>query len=135
VIGLLAETLSGVIRDIGDRSCLVGHMGGVNFVVLCTPLNVERIGKTIIESFQRRTAPLHITRDLTASEEPGSVPPSVGLALVGITASTPPLPNFAGLAGRTARYKRVARSAGGNAFVLDGQLIAGRVVSFPQQVG
>jgi hypothetical protein len=56
------------------------------------------------------------------------------LALVGITASTPPLPNLAGLAGRTARYKRVARSAGGNAFVLDGQLIAGRILTFPQQV-
>ena len=135
VIGLLAETLSGVVADTGDRSCLVGHMGGVNFIVLCTPMNVERLGRTIIESFQRRTAPLHITRDLTASDERGSVPPSVGLALVGITASTPPLPNLAGLAGRTARYKRVARSAGGNAFVLDGQLIAGRILTFPQQVG
>src|SRR5271166_2605350 len=134
VIALLAETLSTVVAESNDRQATVGHLGGVNFLAVCDPANVERLGRAIIEAFGRRAAPLHVARDLTASDERGAVPPSVGLALVGITASTPPLPNLAGLAGRTARYKRVARSAGGNAFVLDGQLIAGRILSFPQQV-
>jgi EAL domain-containing protein (putative c-di-GMP-specific phosphodiesterase class I)/GGDEF domain-containing protein len=135
VIALLAETLSTVIADSADRHATVGHLGGVNFLALCEPANVEAIGRAIIDSFQRRTAPLHVTRDFASVEHGNVPPPSVGLALVAITATTPPLPNLASLAGRTARYKRVARAAGGNAFVLDGQLIAGRVLSFPQQVG
>jgi diguanylate cyclase (GGDEF)-like protein len=135
VIALLAETLSTVIADSADRHATVGHLGGVNFLALCEPANVEALGRAIIDSFQRRTAPLHVTRDFASVEHGNVPPPSVGLALVAITATTPPLPNLASLAGRTARYKRVARAAGGNAFVLDGQLIAGRVLSFPQQVG
>ena len=136
VIAILADTLNTIINESEDRHAVVGHLGGVNFLVLCSPDNLERIGRTIIEHFQRRMAPLHVGRDFAIVDERGSVPTShVGLSLVGITATVPPLPNLSGLAGRTARYKRVARAAGGNAFVLDGQLIAGRVLSFPQQVG
>ncbi|MBV8222297.1 MAG: EAL and GGDEF domain-containing protein [Candidatus Eremiobacteraeota bacterium] len=135
VIALLAETLSTVVAESNDRQATVGHLGGVNFLALCEPGDVERLGRRIIESFARRTAPLHVTRDISAVEHGSSVPPSVGLSLVGITCTSPPLPNLASLAGRTARYKRVARAAGGNAFVIDGQLVAGRVLSFPQQVG
>jgi diguanylate cyclase (GGDEF)-like protein len=135
VIALLAETLSTVVSESNDRQATVGHLGGVNFLALCDPVKVERLGRTIIEAFGRRAAPLHVARDLASVEHGNAVPPSVGLVLVGITAASPPLPNLASLQGRTARYKRVARAAGGNAFVLDGQLIAGRVLSFPQQVG
>ncbi|HME80540.1 MAG TPA: GGDEF domain-containing protein [Candidatus Eremiobacteraceae bacterium] len=135
VIALLAETLSTVVAESNDRQATVGHLGGVNFLAVCDPANVERLGRAIIEAFGRRAAPLHVARDLASVEHGNAVPPSIGLALVGITATSPPLPNLASLQGRTARYKRVARAAGGNAFVLDGQLIAGRVVSFPQEVG
>ena len=134
VIGLLAETLATVTADLGDRQALVGHLGGVNFLVLCSPEQVERLGRAVIDDFAHRIAPLHIGRDLAVVEDQGAVPPHVGLSLVGITATQPPLPNLAGLAGRTARYKRVARAAGSNAFVLDGQLILGRLLRFPQQV-
>ena len=135
VIALLAETLNTVVAESNDRNATVGHLGGVNFLALCGPDNVERLGRRIIESFSRRTAPLHVARDNIASVEHGNVAaPSVGLSLVGISATSPPLPNLASLAGRTARYKRVARAAGGNAFVLDGQLVLGKVLSFPQQL-
>ena len=135
VIGLLAGSLAKVTADLGDRQSLVGHLGGVNFLVLCTPEQVERLGRAVIDDFGRRIGPLHIGRDLAVVEDPGQVPAHVGLSLVGIRATEPPLPNLAGLAGRTARYKRVARAAGSNAFVLDGQLVLGRLLRFPQQVG
>jgi diguanylate cyclase (GGDEF)-like protein len=134
VIALLAETLSTVVAESNDRNATVGHLGGVNFLALCDPDNVERLGRRIIESFIRRTAPLHVRRDIASVEDGNATPPSVGLSLVGISATSPPLPNLASLAGRTARYKRVARAAGGNAFVLDGQLVLGKVLSFPQQL-
>jgi EAL domain-containing protein (putative c-di-GMP-specific phosphodiesterase class I)/GGDEF domain-containing protein len=135
VIALLAETLSSVVGESDDRQALVGHLGGVNFAILCAPDKVERLGRKILESFARRTAPLHVGRDIGPAGDLSTVPPSVGLSVVGITAMQSPLPNLAGLAGKTARYKRIARAAGGNAFVLDGQLLVGRLIGFPQEAG
>ncbi len=133
VIAMLARTLSIVVGESDDRQALVGHLGGVNFAILCAPDKVEWLGRKILDSFAKQTAPLG--RDIGPAGDFSTVPPGVGLSVVGITALQSPLPNLAGLAGKTARYKRIARAAGGNAFVLDGQLLVGRLIGFPQEAG
>jgi diguanylate cyclase (GGDEF)-like protein len=125
VIALLADVLVGAARDEDGAQAMVGHLGGVNFLVLCNAPAAERIGRSAIERFERRSAALHVSRDTPSIGDARASLPQVTLTIAGITATQVPLPTFAGLATRATRYKRMARSAGSSAFVLDGRLVAG----------
>jgi diguanylate cyclase (GGDEF)-like protein len=123
VIALLADVLVVAAREEDGPQAMVGHLGGVNFLVLCTAGAAERIGRLALERFERRSAALHVARETTSLADARS--PQVTLTIAGLTATQLPLPNFAGLAGRATRYKRMARSAATSAFVLDGRVLIG----------
>lgn len=127
VIKALAECLVTVTREMEGPQGLVGHLGGVNFVVLCTEKMVEAMGVSILERFERRAAALHISREVSLlGADVRSTPPEIELAIAGVTAShAQGTSNGSGLAARAAQYKRMARTLRGNAFVLDGRVIVG----------
>jgi GGDEF domain-containing protein len=127
VIKALAECLVTVTKEMEGPQGLVGHLGGVNFVVLCTEKMVEPMGVAILERFERRAAALHISREVSLlGADVRSTPPEIELAIAGVTAShAQGSPTGSGLAARAAQYKRMARTLRGNAFVLDGRVIVG----------
>ena len=116
-------------RDLDGGQTFVGHIGGVNFVALCSEEYVDVIGRSVLEQFGRRIAALHVSRDLAVfGDEPaGAGPTEVTLALVGITANSTTAPSYASLAGRAQRYKRMGRGVAQDSFVLDGRIIVGNV--------
>lgn len=124
VIALLADVLVSTARDEDGPQAMVGHLGGVNFLVLCNAHSAEVIGRAAMERFDRRAAALHVSRETPALGDARSSP-QVTLSIAGITATQPPLSTFASLAARATRYKRLARSSGRSAFVLDGRLVTG----------
>ena len=124
VIKALAECLVTVTKEIEGPQGLVGHLGGVNFVAICSEKAVETMGLTIVERFERRAAALHISREVSLlGADVRSTTPEIELAIAGITSAS--VQGSSGLAARAAQYKRMARSMRGNAFVLDGRVIAG----------
>jgi diguanylate cyclase (GGDEF)-like protein len=127
VVRALADCLVVAGREL-DAQSFVGHIGGVNFVVLCTEELIDAIGRAVLEQFNRRIAAFHVSRDLAVlGDEPAIGPNEVTLALVGITANSTTAPSYAGLAGRAQRYKRVGRGVAQDSFVLDGRIIIGNV--------
>jgi diguanylate cyclase (GGDEF)-like protein len=126
VIKALAECLVTVTKEIEGPQGLVGHLGGVNFVAICSEKAVETMGLTILERFERRAAALHISREVSLlGAEVRSSPPEIELAIAGVTATHAQASSSGGLAARAAQYKRMARSLRGNAFILDGRVVAG----------
>jgi GGDEF domain-containing protein len=53
VIKWLAEVLSGIKKDIGTSHDFLGHIGGDDFVIICSPERVHAICNKIIEEFDR----------------------------------------------------------------------------------
>jgi GGDEF domain-containing protein len=128
VIRTLADCLVQAGRDLDGPQSFVGHIGGVNFVALCSEEHVDAVGRAVLDQFGRRIAALHVSRDLAVlSDEPVAGPTEVTLALVGITANSTTAPSYAGLAGRAQRYKRMGRGVAQDSFVLDGRVLVGSV--------
>jgi diguanylate cyclase (GGDEF)-like protein len=129
VIRALADCLVQAGRDLDGGQSFVGHIGGVNFVALCSEEHVDEIGRSVLDQFGRRIAALHVSRDhaVFGDEPTAGGPTEVTLALVGITANSTTAPSYASLAGRAQRYKRMGRGVAQDSFVLDGRVIVGNV--------
>jgi diguanylate cyclase (GGDEF)-like protein len=125
IINLLAETLTATARALDPSGALVGHLGGVNFIVLCSNAKVEPIALAIISEFERKVAQLHVSRDLPLIDLPTGTrnDPQVTLTVVGLRSSVTPLPSYAAVASNVSRYKKAARALHTSSFVLDGTLI------------
>lgn len=136
VINALAETMTAVARSLDSHSALVGHLGGVNFVVLCTEDRVEPLGLALLNEFERRVAGLHVSRDLPLLEGIEARPPadSITLSVVALRSSRSPMPSYAAASSTVARYKRSARNLRRNCFVLDGAVITPHEV-LPRRIG
>jgi len=63
VINILAETMGSTTRSIDGPNAVVSHLGGVNFMVLCSESKLEELGVTLMVEFERRVASLHVSRD------------------------------------------------------------------------
>jgi hypothetical protein len=101
-------------------------LGGVNFVVICSEKAAEAVGLSILERFERRTAALHIQREVSLlGADVRSGPPEIELSIAGVTASH--APPSSGVGAKAAQYKRMARTMSGSAFVLDGRVVGGRI--------
>jgi diguanylate cyclase (GGDEF)-like protein len=125
VLNLLAETLNMTAKAHDSQQALVGHLGGVNFVMLCPENKAERIAGAIITEFERKVASLHVSRDLPLLNPPGGLrpDPEVTLTVVGLCSSRTPLPSYSAVASTVARLKRTARNLRGSSFILDGNLL------------
>lgn len=124
VIKTLAEVLVTVTKEIEGPQGLVGHLGGVNFVVICSEKAVEAMGLAILERFARRTAALHISREVSLlGADVRSTQPEIELAIAGVTKTHAAASSSGGIGARAAQYKRMARTMRGSAFVLDGRAV------------
>ncbi len=125
VINILAETLGSTARSIDGPHAVVGHLGGVNFMVLCRESKLEELGVTLMVQFERRVASLHVSRDAShdSPEQAELVPPEVTLTLVGLSSSRSPMPSYASVSTGVARQKRTVRNLRSSSFVLDGLIV------------
>jgi len=136
IINVLAETLTTSAKAIEGSNALVGHLGGVNFIILSSESRAEQLADAIIHEFERKVAALHVSRDLplidvgsgTRSEAP------VTLTIVGLRSSRTPLPSYAAVSSNVSRYKRAARTLHTSSFVLDGTLIRPNEL-IPRRIG
>ncbi len=136
VINVLAETLTTTAKTLDASGALVGHLGGVNFVVLSSEGKVELIASTIISEFERKVASLHVSRELPLLDASGAgrADGEVTLTVVGLCSSRTPLPSYAAVASNVSRYKRAARTLRSSSFILDGNLIKpGELI--PRRIG
>lgn len=125
VINVLAETLTATARAFDSQQSLVGHLGGVNFVVLCSESKVDQIGQALMSEFDRKVAALHVTRELpllgsAASHRPD---PEVMLTVVGLCSSRSSLPSLSAVAATVSRQRRTTRSLRSSSFILDGTFV------------
>ncbi len=125
VINSLAETLTATAKAVDGSHSLVGHLGGVNFMLFCSESKVEALATTIIAEFERKVASLHVTRELPLLESADVRHPDseVTLTVVGLCSSRTPMPSYAAVASNVSRYKRTARNLRSSSFILDGNLI------------
>lgn len=136
VINALAETMTSVARSVDGQSSVVGHLGGVNFIVLCSEGRVEQMGLTMIAEFERRVAALHVSRELPMLDAVDVRRPNneITLSVVGLSSSRSSLPSYSVITSTIARYKRTARNLRSSAFVLDGSMLTPREV-LPRRIG
>jgi len=136
VINVLAETLTTTAKAFDASGTLVGHLGGVNFVVLSSEGKIEPIATTIISEFERKVAALHVSRELPLLDSGGTGRPDaeVTLTVVGLRSSRTPLPSYAAVASNVSRHKRAARTLRSSSIILDGNLIKpGELI--PRRIG
>ncbi|HXW76730.1 MAG TPA: GGDEF domain-containing protein [Candidatus Eremiobacteraceae bacterium] len=133
VIKALAECLATVTKEIEGPQGLVGHLGGVNFVVLCSEKAAEPLGLSVLERFERRAAQLHISREVSLlGADVRSVPPEIELSIAGVTSTHAQSSPSGGFGAKAAQYKRTARTMRGSAFVLDGRVVSSQTAAFRQ---
>jgi len=136
VINALAETMTSVARLSDSQGAVVGHLGGVNFIVLCSENRVEPLGLALIAEFERRVAGLHVSRELPLLESADVRRPDaeITLSVVGLSSSQSPATSYSVISSTVARYKRAARNLRSSSFVLDGTVISPREV-MPRRIG
>jgi diguanylate cyclase (GGDEF)-like protein len=64
VIGLLASTLKQVGAEAGTPQPFIGHVGGDDFVIICTPEQVEPLCEDAVERFDAAVVALHEPEDV-----------------------------------------------------------------------
>jgi PleD family two-component response regulator len=64
VITLLATALKSAAVDAGAVSAFIGHVGGDDFVVICSPDDVERLANRCLELFDQGVRGLHDPEDV-----------------------------------------------------------------------
>ncbi len=136
VINALAETMTSVARLSDSQGAVVGHLGGVNFIVLCNENRVEPLGLALIAEFERRVAGLHVSRELPLLETADVRRPDaeITLSVVGLSSSQSPATSYSVISSTVARYKRSARNLRSSSFVLDGTIISPSEV-MPRRIG
>ena len=64
VIKFTAHALLEAAAEIGDPSTFVGHVGGDDFVIICTPETCDSIASTIVRMFDERIVRLFAKEDI-----------------------------------------------------------------------
>jgi DNA-binding response OmpR family regulator len=64
VISLLATALKTAGADAGDPAPFIGHVGGDDFVVICTPEQVEQLTNNVLALFDAGVVGLHDPEDV-----------------------------------------------------------------------
>jgi diguanylate cyclase (GGDEF)-like protein len=64
MIALLAGALSRAVAEAGDPSPFLGHIGGDDFAVVCTPEQAEPLARRAVEIFDAGSPALHDPEDV-----------------------------------------------------------------------
>jgi CheY-like chemotaxis protein len=64
VISLLATALKSAGGEVGEPAPFIGHVGGDDFVVICTPEHVEQLTNRVLQLFDEGVLGLHDPEDV-----------------------------------------------------------------------
>ncbi|WP_461209968.1 EAL domain-containing protein [Desulfocurvus sp. DL9XJH121] len=133
IIKLIATVMQWAVRRHGDSSKdFLGHIGGDDFVAMCSPERAERICQGVIRCFKRLVRGLYTPADrergwIEARGRDGKVQQfplvSVSLAVVDCRG----LCDLSLLGHRAAEMKKYAKGIQGNSFVRDRRGVIGHV--------
>ncbi|MDQ2817719.1 MAG: GGDEF domain-containing protein [Candidatus Eremiobacteraeota bacterium] len=124
IVKALGATLSQAAKDVDPDAALVAHLGGVEFVIACSPTAAQQLGRVISDRWSRE-ANWRAAASVQAEKPGGEGASEITLTIAGITAAHAPIPQCAALLERLARYKRMKGGVDHSVFVLDGRLVPG----------
>jgi len=141
VIRQTGDILREVILRDGSPADFVGHIAGDDFVMITTPERVDRICRTLIESFDR-LIPLYYNRVdrergyIETNDRYGTMRkfPIMSISVAALTNLRQPLRDSAELAQRSAEEKRRAKAIPGSSYVRDGAQIWPALAAAAQKI-
>jgi DNA-binding response OmpR family regulator len=128
IIRLLARIITETIRDLGNMTDFVGHVGGEDFIVLTTPDRLHPICQCILKRFASESRPFYQPEDLSrqgflAKGRDGEqhLFPLVSLSIAALLSERiPKQTNFAALSVQVAGVKARSKGIPGSCYVIDG---------------
>jgi diguanylate cyclase (GGDEF)-like protein len=126
LIRLLAGIAGDVVRDHGNLTDFVGHVGGDDFVVITTPDRTEAICQGLIQRFDQESRLLYTADDLQrgtliALDRQGNnhTYPLVSLSIAVVTNQLRPFTSIEQVSRTAAELKRKAKAIPGSTYVVD----------------
>ncbi len=131
LIRLLARVATESVRDAGNVTDFVGHIGGDDFVIITTPDRVDAICRELIHRWDRDSR-AHYARDdlqrgmLVAHDRQGEVQtyPLVGVSIGVVTNAHRPITTMEEVSRVAAEVKRKAKAIRGSSYVVDQRGVA-----------
>jgi diguanylate cyclase (GGDEF)-like protein len=126
LIRLLATSAGDVVREYGNLTDFVGHIGGDDFVVITTPDRTEAICQELIQRFDQESLQLYTAEDLqrgmlSAPDRQGNTHtyPLVSLSIAVVTNQLRPVSSIEQVSRIAAELKRKAKATSGSSYVID----------------
>ncbi len=126
LIRLLAAIAGEVVRDHGNLTDFVGHVGGDDFVIISTPDRTEAICQALIQRFDQESRLLYTADDLRrgtliALDRQGNnhIYPLVSLSIAVVTNQFHPFSSIEQVSRTSAELKRKAKGIAGSSYVVD----------------
>jgi diguanylate cyclase (GGDEF)-like protein len=125
-IVLTARVVGWAVADHGTPQCFVGHIGGDDFAVVCTPDSCRDIADAVVRSFDEQVANLYDPDDrargyIEVADRAGVVNryPFLTISLGIASNEARPIESPAEAAAIAVEMKRFAKSAGGSIWAMD----------------
>lgn len=126
VIGMLAHHILGALRDAGNKTDFVGHVGGDDFIVVTTPDRAEKLAKEVIARFDAAIPHYYTEHDrergyihvLDRRGKPYRAP-LVTVAVAIVTNKTRPFTHLGQIAAAAAEVKKYVKSLPGSRYAFD----------------
>lgn len=129
VIRLVSELLIAYTVDFPEEDLFVGHVGGDDFVVLCSPEVVEKFGNIILGRFADRVRPFYTARELergrvriTNRHGDEEDVPLLSLSIGVVSTGRAGLDDYRKIAHISAEVKKMAKAIPGNSLFVDRRL-------------
>lgn len=126
LIRLLARVISESVRDEGNLTDFVGHIGGDDFVVITTPERVDPLCRTLIARWEEESVANYSPEDRTrgtfiATDRQGQHQeyPLVGVSIGVVTNQYRPITTMEEVSAIAAEVKRKAKSVRGSSYYVD----------------
>jgi diguanylate cyclase (GGDEF)-like protein len=126
LIRLLATSAGEVVREFGNLTDFVGHIGGDDFAVITTPDRTETMCQALIQRFDLESRQLYTPDDLrrgvlSALDRQGNNLnyPLVSLSIAVVTNQLHPVSSIEQVSRTAAELKRKAKATSGSSYVID----------------
>ncbi len=126
LIRLLAHVAMESVREEGNLSDFVGHIGGDDFVIITTPDRVDRVCRRLLEQWDRESQALYDEGTLTRGsliavdrQGQGQEYPLVGASIGVVTNAHRPITSLEEVSKIAAEVKHKAKAIRGSAYYVD----------------
>ncbi|MDD4940864.1 MAG: response regulator [Candidatus Omnitrophica bacterium] len=126
IISFTAQTVIRTLKQSGAPTDFLGHIGGDDFIFICSVDNWENLCKTVVDEFEKGKLQFYNEEDrargyIDAKNRQGAVTqvPLIGVSIAVITNEIRTFTHVAQLSSIAAELKHYAKSLGGSVYVKD----------------